>query len=100
MKLSNPDITLTIRHAGPADVEALRKLAQLDSSRVPAGEVVAAEVGGELWAALSLDDGHAIADPFHFTDEIVSLLEERARQLRRPERRRTPRLTRLRPALG
>ena len=100
MKLSNPDITLTIRHAGPADVEALRKLAQLDSSRVPTGEILVAEVGGELWAAISVDDRHTIADPFRPTREIVLLLKQRTRQLRRAERRRTPRLARLRPAVG
>ena len=104
MNLRNSDIApsaaLTVRHIGPGDVEALRALAQLDSSRVPTGEILVAEVGGELWAAISVDDRHTIADPFRPTRAIVSLLKQRTRQLRRAERRRTPRLARLRPALG
>jgi hypothetical protein len=104
MKLRNTDIApsaaLTIRHVGPADVEPLRTLAQLDSSRVPRGEILVADVGGELWAAVSVDDRETIADPFRPTREIVSLLRERARQLRRAERRSKPRRARFLPALG
>ena len=54
---------LRIRQARHADAAALERLAALDSSQVPHGDVLLAEVGDELWAALSLDDGHAIADP-------------------------------------
>lgn len=87
---------LTIRLAGPADGEALRRLAETDSSAAPAGQVLIAEVDGRLWAALSLDDGHAVADPFRPTGELAWLLVEHARRLRRAER---PKLTRrLRPA--
>lgn len=84
---------LTLRYAVPADTGALDRLAQLDSAHAPRGAVLVAEVGGELWAAVSLDDQQAaIADPFHPTGELVALLAERARQLRRSERggRRLP----------
>ena len=74
--------TLTLRYAVAADAEALDRLAQLDSDRAPRGVVLVAEVPGELWAALSLDDGHAVADPFRPTGELVALLVERARGLR------------------
>jgi hypothetical protein len=88
----NPAETLTIRLAGSADAAALGRLAQLDSA--PAAKPVAmlvAEVGGELRAALPLDGGRAIADPFRPTAELVGILEERARQLAPPRAGRTGR---------
>ena len=89
--------SLTLRYAVPADVDALGRLAQLDSRRPPRGVVLVAEVGGELWAAISLDDHHAVADPFHPTGELVALLVQRARQLRRSERGRVAGLPRVWP---
>ena len=63
--------------------------------------MLVAEVGGELWAAVSLDDMHAVADPFRPTGELVALLVERARQLHRSERgRRRQRLPRVWPDTG
>jgi hypothetical protein len=79
---------LTLRYAVPADAAALDRLAQLDSGHAPRGVVLVAEVGGVLWAAVSVDDHRAVADPFRPTGELVALLVERARQLRRSERRR------------
>lgn len=73
---------LTIRMATPADAWALRRLAQLDSA--PPARVVPtliAEIGGELHAAMPLDGGPAIADPFRRTAELVAVLATRARQL-------------------
>jgi hypothetical protein len=91
---------LTLRYAVPADADELARLAELDSQRAPRGVVLLAEVGGEVWAAISLDDHHAIADPFRPTGELVALLIERARQLRRSERGRLQRLPRVWPAAG
>ncbi len=71
---------IAIRHAGERDRAAVERLAALDSSRAPRGEVLLGEVDGEAWAALSLDDGHAIADPFRRSAGIVSLLRARAGQ--------------------
>ena len=76
---------LTIRPARPSDAPALFRLAALDSARVPRGRVLLAVVGGEPWAAVSMDDYHAVADPFRPTGELVLLLVERARQVRRAE---------------
>jgi len=78
--------SLTLRLAVPADADALDRLAQLDSRRAPRGAVLVAEVAGDLWAAVSIDDGHAVADPFRPTGELVALLVERSRQLRRAQR--------------
>src|SRR5688572_28200310 len=52
--------TLRIRQANHNDSAAVERLAALDSSRAPQGDVLLAEVGGELWAAFSLQDGHHI----------------------------------------
>jgi hypothetical protein len=83
---------VTIRMAVPGDGAALGRLAQLDSApaRGPVAMLVA-EVGGELRAALPLDGGRAIADPFRPTAELVAILAERARQLAPPATRRAAR---------
>jgi hypothetical protein len=75
--------TLTIRTATPSDADALERLAQLDSSHLPAGPALVGEVGSELWAAISLDDYTLVSDPFRPSGEIAFLLVERARQIRR-----------------
>jgi hypothetical protein len=81
---------LTIREAQPADDAALQELAALDSSRVPSGRLLVAEIDGELQAAAPLAGGPAIADPFRPTETLVSLLQLRAAQLRTLARRREP----------
>ena len=82
---------VTIRHARPADADALAVLAQLDSSRPPRGEILVAEVAGELWAAVSLDDNHLVANPFRASGELAFRLNERARELAAPSAARTKR---------
>jgi hypothetical protein len=47
---------LTLRYAVPSDTDAIDGLAQLDSARAARGVVPVAEVGGELWAGIRLDD--------------------------------------------
>jgi hypothetical protein len=71
----------------PSDRAALEYLADLDSSQLLSGEVLGAELDGALVAAISLSTGEVIADPFTRTDQIRSLLELRAAQLRGHERR-------------
>jgi hypothetical protein len=85
----DPAETLTIRMAVSTDAAALSRLAQLDSAPAPGPvPMLVAEVGGELRAALPLDGGRAIADPFQRTAELVAILVERARQLEAPAPRR------------
>lgn len=79
---------LTIRPAFPDDAIALERLAQLDSSTVPAGALLIAGIDGVVVAALSIQDEVAIADPFRPTAEVLALLVERARQLRGARTRR------------
>ena len=87
----------TIRSALPVDTPAIEALAELDSSRAPRGQVLLAEVGDELWAALSLDDGHGVSDPFRPSADALWVLAERARQLRGARRERSHRFGPLRP---
>jgi hypothetical protein len=88
--------SMTIRYASDRDAEGLARLAALDSSRVPAGALLVAEVDGELWAAVAIGRDAAIADPFRPSGPIVELLRSRARQLLGdpPRRRRLPVLDR------
>ena len=72
---------LTIRRATPADAFALRRLAAIDSAAPPTGDVLLAEMGSELWAAVSIDTGDAVADPFRPSGDLVDLLRFRAERL-------------------
>ena len=73
---------VTVRMAVEGDAVELLRLAALDSAQPPAGPTVVAEVDDELVAALPVDGGRAIADPFHRTAAVVQMLELRAGQLR------------------
>ena len=76
-----PDGKLTLRSFQERDIDGIRRLAQLDSKHAPKGPVLVAEVAGEVVAALPLDGGPALADPFKPTASIVDLLKLRASQL-------------------
>ncbi len=69
---------IALRRATPTDRAALDRLAQLDDADTPAGDVLLAELDGRLVAALPLDGGRPLADPFVRTQEIVDLLKVRA----------------------
>ena len=79
--------SLTVRALDTSDAKALASLAELDSAGTPSGPVLGAVVGGRLLAALPLDGGRAVADPFTHTSDLVALLELRARQLQRHDDR-------------
>jgi hypothetical protein len=83
--LSSP---VVIRFAGAADEAALDRLARLDSTVVPAGVLLVAEVDGALVAARAVDGDEHIADPFQPTTGILALLDLQARRLRPPRGRR------------
>ncbi len=71
---------ISIRLAEPGDTQALERVAERDSRLLPAGRLLVAEVAGDVQAALSLDTGEAVADPFRPTAALVELLRIRARQ--------------------
>ena len=88
---------LTIRRATAHDGSAIHRLAAIDSSSAPSGAVLLAEVGDELWAALELETGAAVADPFRPSGEVVELLRFHADGLRCERRRERHTLARLLP---
>jgi hypothetical protein len=82
-----PVTRVTLRFASAADAGRLRSLAELDSASAPRGPALVAEVDGRLRAALPLDGGAPIADPFHRGTELIELLRTRAAQLMRERAR-------------
>jgi len=76
--------SITIRPATAADAAALTRLAQRDSARVPEGQILVAEADGALRAAVAIESGRSIADPFHRTADLLELLRTRATRVRRP----------------
>ncbi len=95
--------TLTIRPATATDADELDDLARLDSARPLAGDVLLAEASGRPVAAMALDSGRAVADPFLPSAAAVAVLRVRAEQLRvgrRAESLLTARRLLLRTASG
>jgi hypothetical protein len=84
---------LVLRPATSADFDGLERLAALDSARPLTGDVLVAAAGGELRAALSLDSGRAVADPFWPSADLVVLLRAAAGE--RPRRRMRRRSARI-----
>jgi hypothetical protein len=78
---------ITIRPATYADRTEIERLAALDEGRAAWDEYLLAFEGGDLRAALPIGGGPVLADPFHLTEEIVSLLRFRAGQSRSRSRR-------------
>jgi hypothetical protein len=77
----SPDQTLLIRASTPQDAAALHELAALDSARPLVGRVLVAEVNDVIQAALPLDGGTPIADPFKQSGHLVEMLRTHARAL-------------------
>lgn len=77
------DTSITIRLTREDDALALRRLAQLDGAQLPEGELLVAEAAGEIRAALRVADSAYVADPFFPSQELVGLLDVRAKRIRR-----------------
>ena len=93
-----PAPEVTVRFARDTDALALDRLALLSERPVPQGTLLLGSVHGEVIAALAIEGGPAIADPFRRTADAVSQLRKRAKELRGPlPWLRIPRV--LRPAL-
>jgi hypothetical protein len=70
--------SLLLRPATTADAPDLERLAALDSARPLEGDVLLAYAGGELRAALSVDSGRSVSDPFWPSADLVDLLQAAA----------------------
>ena len=79
--------SISLRPAREGDRSAIARLAALDSAPEPRGVILMAEVDGEAWAALSLEDGRAIADPFRRSGAVVELLRAAAAPVERRQGR-------------
>lgn len=77
-----------VRLAHPDEVGTLRRLAQVDDAPELAGEVLVATIDEDVVAALSLDDGRVVANPFVLTSDAVELLRRSAAALTGRRRRR------------
>lgn len=86
--------TIIIRTSNEHDAPALGRIAALDSARALSGPALVAEVDGEMRAALPMDGGRPIADPFAETTHLLELLHSHAAALEtaRPHIQRTRRL--------
>ena len=80
--------TILIRTSTAADAPHLARLAALDSAEPIVGRALLAEVDGKLRAALPLDCGRPIADPFSESEHVLALLRAHARALARASGKR------------
>ena len=93
----DPAARVEVRFAAAEDGEAVARLAALDDARELSGGVLLALLDGRAIAALSVEDGRVVADPFTPAADAVAILRLRADQLAgRRRRRRQPRWPRLR----
>lgn len=94
-------VPLVLRPATAADTADLYRLAALDSAEPLEGEILLAYAGGDVRAALAVESGRVVADPFYQSAELVELLRSAAgeRPRRRLAWRRGARLAR-RPVLA
>jgi hypothetical protein len=95
-----PDIAarVELRFAGVEDGDAVMRLAALDDRPEPHGRVLLALLDGHAVAALSLEDGRVVANPFVAAADAVAMLRLRADQLAGRSRRQRRRWVRLRLA--
>jgi hypothetical protein len=87
---------VVLRLAESDDAFALHMLAELDEEPAFNGEALLALVDGEAIAAISLEDGRVVSNPFVATSNAVALLKLHAREMfgakpRRAQRRWRPR---------
>jgi hypothetical protein len=92
--LSLHQLPITIRPADADDDAAVARLAALDSASVPTGPVLLAEVAGEAWAVVSIQNLAAVADPFRPSGPVVALVRDHIERCAPPRRQAQPRSAR------
>jgi hypothetical protein len=93
-------LPLTLRLAESSDADELRRLAERDSTPLPPGPHLVAVREGVLEAAISLESGAIVADPFRRTAETCELLRLAARPAKPKQPARVPRQPVLRERLA
>jgi hypothetical protein len=83
---------VALRLAACTDLDALERLAELDSRPLPPAPHLIAERDGTICAALSLATHEIVADPFRRTAELCELLRCYAGGMRTTEERSARRL--------
>ena len=92
------DTTLTIRRASDADRSLAQRAGRARQRAAAHAETCCvAEVGEELWAAVEVGSGAAIADPFRPSGDLVELLRFRAHGIRGENRAERGTFARLLP---
>src|ERR1700756_18990 len=76
--MSSAGPAAAVRFAHPDEAGILRRLAQLDDAKELAGEILVATIDADVVAALSLDDGRVVANPFVLTSDAVEVLRRSA----------------------
>jgi hypothetical protein len=75
---------IVIRSPNQGERRSIEQLALLDDRRLPDGDLLVAEVDGELWAAVVIDTGDGVADPFRPSGDVMDALRAAAMRLRVP----------------
>jgi len=91
---------VTLRICGDGDERALGRLARRDTAAPLEGTIMAAEIEDEPLAAICLETGRVVADPFSHTAGLVDLLRARAAQLESANELQLTPSSRLRRALA
>lgn len=86
---------VVLRPAVPADASVLAELAVLDSAAPLTGDVLIAFTGGQVAAAMSIQTGAVVSDPFVPTSGLVEMLRVAAHRAApsRPRQRQRRRLS-------
>lgn len=65
---------IDIRPAESGDSDQLEYLAQLEGAAIPRGTLLVAEVDQELWAAVAVETGEAVAHPFRPSGHVLAVV--------------------------
>ena len=96
---SSPRPAPVVRLSHADEAGTIRRLAELDDAPELGGEVLVATIGPDVVAALSLNDGRVVANPFVLTSGAVELLRDSARTVTAGRHHRRRWRSALRPRL-
>ncbi len=73
---------VTVRWEAPGDHDAVHELEELSGAPILQGTLLVAEQAERIVAAVALESGRVVADPFVPTADVQALLAFRAEQVR------------------